>query len=57
MKSNIHKKLTFEDKFARKYYCTHARLNSVRNDKKYNKRAIRRMNKRLCKENDDDERW
>ena len=33
MKSNIHKKLTKEDKFARKYYCQHARLNSIRIDK------------------------
>jgi len=42
LKSNIHKKITSEDKFARKYYCDHARLNSIRFDKKYNKRKLRR---------------
>lgn len=49
MKNNIHKKLTFEDKFARKYYCTHARLNSIRNDKRYNKRKFRRIIKSECR--------
>ena len=36
------RKLTREDKFARKYYCKHARLNSVRADKKKNKKKIRK---------------
>lgn len=31
---NEKKKLTFEDKFARHFYCQHARLNSIRQDKK-----------------------
>ena len=31
---NEKKKLTFEDKFARHFYRPHARLNSIRNDKK-----------------------
>ena len=38
MKNNYHKKVTREDKFARKYYCQRARLNSIRTDKKFNKR-------------------
>lgn len=29
MKSNIHKKVYPEDKFARKWYCTHARLKPI----------------------------
>lgn len=45
MKRNIHKKATFEDKFARNFYCQHARLNSVRRDKKASRRKWRRMSK------------
>ena len=41
-KGNIHKKVTFENKFARNFYCQHARLNSIRFDKKYNKKKFRR---------------
>lgn len=47
---NEKKKLTHEDKFARKFYCQHARLNSIRNDKKQCTRKMRRINKRKCKE-------
>lgn len=46
MKGNIHKKLTKEDKFARKYYCQHARLTQIRNDKKQQRRKFRRLTKR-----------
>lgn len=49
MKGNIHKKATFEDKFARNFYCQHARLNSVRQDKKESRRKWRRINKEICK--------
>lgn len=42
MKNNYHKKVTREDKFGRKYYCQRARLNSIRTDKKFNKRKFRR---------------
>ncbi len=42
-------KLTFEDKFARNFYCQHARLNSVRNDKKQATRKMRKINKKMCK--------
>lgn len=46
MKTNEHKKLTFEDKFARNWYCQHARLNQLRADKKYNKKKLRRIYKK-----------
>jgi len=42
MKRNTHKTHTFEDKFARRYYCEHARLNSVRSDKKEQHKKFRR---------------
>ena len=42
MNRNMYKKETFEDKFARKYYCEHARLNSVRRDKKEQHKKFRR---------------
>lgn len=42
MKSNAYKKLYMIDKFARKYYCQHARLNQLRSDKKQAKRKVRR---------------
>ena len=44
---NDKKKLTYEDKFARKYYCQHARLNSIRNDKKQAKKKMRIINKKI----------
>ena len=49
MKGNIHRKATFEDKFARNFYCQHARLNSVRQDKKESRKKWRRINKEICK--------
>ena len=42
MRRNAHKKETFEDKFARHYYCEHARLNSIRADKKEQHKKFRR---------------
>ena len=42
-------KLTFEDKFARRFYCQHARLNSIRNNKKQATRKMRKINKKICK--------
>ena len=42
MRRNAYKKETFEDKFARHYYCKHARLNSIRNDKKEQHKKFRR---------------
>ena len=46
MKSNIHKKVYSEDKFARKWYCTHARLNQLRSDKRESERMNRRNTKK-----------
>ena len=47
MKGNIHHKDYSEDKFARAYYCQHARLNQLREDKKQSRRKTRRKNKKL----------
>lgn len=46
MKGNSYKKLYSEDKFARKYYCKHARLNQIRNDKRQSRKKVRRTLKR-----------
>ena len=46
---NEKKKLTWEDKFARYFYSQHARLNSIREDKKRNKKTMRKINKKICK--------
>lgn len=48
-------KLIFKDKFARHFYCQHARLSSVRNDKKQATRKMRKINKKICKKSFDDE--
>ena len=40
-----------EDKFARHFYCDHARLNQLREDKKRSKRKTRRKNKKIEKWN------
>lgn len=42
-----HKKLTFEDKFAREYYTRNAALRLKRTEKKYNNKKIRRLSKKL----------
>lgn len=47
MELNLHKKMTFEDKFARKYYCKKASRNYTRFAKRYNRRKFRRANKRV----------
>jgi len=49
MKSNIHKKQTYEDKFARKYFCKNARLTYIRQDKKFGKKKLRRITKKDIK--------
>lgn len=46
---NEKKKLTFEDKFARRFYCQHARLNSIRQDKKSCTHKMRQINKEICR--------
>lgn len=49
MKGNSHKKRTFIDRFARNYYCQHARLNYLRADKRLAKRQERHYCNNLCK--------
>lgn len=46
---NEKKKLTFEDKFARHFYCQHARLNSIRQDKHDCTRKMHQINKEICR--------
>lgn len=50
MARNEHKKLTEEDKFARKYFGKHARLGTIRSERKRNKKKMRKYNKKLIKE-------
>ena len=52
---NEKKKLTFEDKFARHFYCQHARLNSIRNDKKQATRKMRQINKKIIEKSLDNQ--
>ena len=47
MKNNDYRKEFGIDKFARKYYCQHARLNQLRSDKKQAKRKSRRNGKKI----------
>ena len=49
MANNRHKKDYRENKFARRYYCDHARLNQLREDKKRAKRTTRRKRKKYLK--------
>ena len=46
-KSNEHKKDYQEDKFARNFYCQHARLNQLREDKKRGKTFAKLLDKRM----------
>lgn len=50
MKGNKHKHAYREDKFARRWYCQHARLNQLRFDKKRGKKVWREMLKRDLKQ-------
>ena len=45
MKGNSYRKDYSEDKFARAFYCQHARLNQLRSDKKQSRRKTRRKSK------------
>lgn len=49
-KSNDYRKVFRIDRFARNYYCDHARLNQLRADKRAAKRAARRARKNLSGE-------
>ena len=46
MNRNEMKKATFEDKFARHYYCQNAKRNYIKFAKKYNNRQFRRLMKK-----------
>ena len=46
---NEKKKLTFEDKFARRFYCQHARLGTIRQNKHDCTHKMRRINKEICR--------
>ena len=49
MANNRHKKDYNEDKFARKFYCPHARLTQLREDKRRSERATRRKTKKFLR--------
>ena len=46
---NEKKKLTFEDKFARHFYCQHARLGTIRQNKHDCTHKMRQINKEICR--------
>lgn len=46
MKGNTYRKEYRIDRFARHFYCQHARLNQLRSDKKIAKRTVRRSVKK-----------
>ena len=46
---NEKKKLTFEDKFARHFYCQRARLGAVRQNKHDCTHKMRQINKEICR--------
>ena len=46
---NEKKKLTFEDKFARHFYCQHARLGTIRQHKHDCTHKMRKINKEICR--------
>lgn len=50
MSRNEYKKITSEDKFARKYFCKHVRLGYIKTEKKRNKKKMRQYNKKLVEE-------
>jgi len=47
LKGNWYRKLYGIDRFARRWYCDHARLNQLRADKKAAKKAARTERKKL----------
>lgn len=48
-KNNEYRKIFRMDKFARRWYCHHARLNQLRSDKKLAKKSVRDAGKRICR--------
>lgn len=45
-KGNSHKKYYREDKFGRRWYCQHARLNLARSEKKIGRKKFRQSSKK-----------
>ena len=54
MKDNSYKKRTWIDHCCMRYWCQHSRVNYIRYMKKVSRREIRRNNKMLCKNNNED---
>ena len=50
MANNIHKKMTYEDKFARNFYCEGARLRELRANKKAQRKTMREYGKKIIRE-------
>ena len=46
----IHKRLTKEDKFGRKYYCQRAKRGLTKGQKRFNRRKLRRIMKGAVKD-------
>lgn len=53
MSRNEYKKITSEDKFARKYFCKHTRLGYIRTEKRRNRKKMREYNKKLVEEQEE----
>ena len=49
-KGNHYRKLFYIDRFARRWYCQHARLNQLRREKRAAKRLARQTGKRELQE-------
>ncbi len=49
-KGNDYRKIFSIDRFARHWYCQHARLNQLRSDKREAKRKLRRQTKEMLRD-------
>ena len=49
-KGNEYRKIFSIDRFARHWYCQHARLNQLRSDKREAKRKLRRQTKEMLRD-------
>lgn len=49
-KGNDYRKIFSIDRFARRWYCQHARLNQLRSDKREAKRKLRRQTKEMLRD-------
>lgn len=54
----LYKKLTYEDKFARNFYCDHVKLGQLRYEKRHQKKVMRRLSKQeIMNELDKIDEW